>query len=76
MEPNLFTVTAGGRRVRVAANLTDRRSSNINQSAVPAPSGNGLELPSSGYELWFYMLLMALFLVGAEWWTYHRRITL
>ena len=76
MEPDLFTVTADGRRVRVAANLTDRRFSNINQSAVPAPSGNGLGLPSSGNELWFYMLLMALLLVGAEWWTYHHRITL
>ncbi len=76
-EPGLFTATEDGRRVRVAANLADRRFSDVNRTSFSNRS-NGIQaaLPVLGNEMWFYMLLLALFLVGAEWWTYHRRITL
>ncbi len=76
-EPGLFTATEGGRRVRVAANLGDRRFSDVNRTAFSnMPAGIPTALPVLANELWFYMLLFALCLVGAEWWTYHRRITL
>ena len=32
-------------------------------------------IPFLRRELWFYMLCAALLLIGAEWFTYHRRIT-
>ena len=76
-EPGLFTATEAGRRVRVAANLGDRRVSDVNRTTfADMPTGVPAPLPALANELWFYMLLLALFLVGAEWWTYHRRITL
>ena len=76
-EPDLLAATDSGRRVRVAANLTDRRSSDVNRSSFAPGGGVGaLTLPALSNELWFYMLFLALVLVAAEWWTYHRRITL
>ena len=76
-EPNLFTATGGGRRIRVAANLADPTLSNVNASSLTeGTSGTTLSLPALSNELWFYMTFAALLLVGVEWWTYHRRITL
>lgn len=76
-EPNLFTATGDGRRIRVAANLTDPVRSNINGSSLAQDaSGAAASLPALGNELWFYMIFATLLLIGLEWWTYHRRITL
>lgn len=76
-EPGLLATTASGRRVRVAANMTDRSFSDVNGSSfVTGGSMPVLAVTALSNELWFYMLFLALVLVAIEWWTYHRRITL
>jgi len=77
MEPGLYVVTSGDVRQYVAVNFANRDFSNINNSRVrqggPAQTAG---IPFLRHELWFYMLCAALLLIGAEWFTYHRRITL
>ena len=75
-EAGLYTAISEGRRIRVAANLTDSRFSNVNQTSMTSDSGFGLGMVLAGNELWSLMLLTALLLVGIEWWTYNRRMTL
>ena len=74
--PGLFTAIADNTHVPVAVNVISHKLSNINQSTFSKTNS----LPSSEYvppkrELWFYMLLLAILLICAEWLTYHRRIT-
>ena len=55
------------------------RTSVIPTSTIPdlqETERRGPKHPSFDREFWFYMIFAALLLVGAEWWTYHRRITL
>ncbi len=74
-EPDLLTATANGRRIRVAANMTDPESSDINGTPLADVESGSTPLPLAGNELWFYMLLAATLLIALEWWTYNRRIT-
>jgi len=73
-QPGLYTATAEGRRVRVAANLLDRAVSDVNHTRLEGPGR--LETRPRDTELWFPMLVAALLLIGLESWTYHRRVTL
>lgn len=74
-EPDLVTALVDGRRVRIAANLVDPAASAVNAGAAGA-APNPAPLRGRGRELWFVMLVAATILLAAEWWTYHRRITL
>jgi hypothetical protein len=76
-EPGLYVATSGDIRQYIAINIANRVFSNVNESklqndAVTQNAGVGL----LKHELWTYMLAAALLLIGAEWFTYHRRITL
>ncbi len=75
-EPGLYTATAGDTRLYVAVNLANPGLSNINQSAFKTAPPVTQSSHWLRNELWFYMLLGAIVLIGAEWFTYHRRITL
>jgi len=76
-EPGLYVASSGDVRQYVAVNFANREFSDINNSRVrengPAQAAG---IPFFRHELWFYMLCGALLLIGAEWFTYHRRITL
>lgn len=76
-EAGLYVATSGDVRQYVAVNFANRDFSDINNSRVrengPAQAA---AVPFLRHELWFYMLCAALLLIGAEWFTYHRRITL
>ena len=77
-KPGLYTATQGNRRLHVAANVTDRRISDVNHSTFPrrtALGESGVEDGGSG-ELWVFLLGAAILLLVLEWWTYHRRITI
>ena len=75
--PGLFMAITDNTRVPVAVNVISRKLSNINQSNFsqmnPSPSS---EYVPPKRESWFYMLLLAILLICAEWLTYHRRITI
>ena len=75
-QPGLFTALADGRRIRLAANLTSPNISNVNQTWTETAANLGPMAPVVRNELWIYMLLAAVLLLGIEWWTYNRRITL
>jgi hypothetical protein len=57
-------------------NLSNRSFSDVNRSAIRNDSGSLFQQHLLKRELWFYMLLAAALLIGAEWFTYHRRMTL
>jgi hypothetical protein len=76
-DPGLYVATSGDVRQYVAVNFASRDFSNINNSRVRQYArAEGAVIPFLRHELWFYMLCGALLLIGAEWFTYHRRITL
>ena len=76
-DPGLFVASSGDVRQYVAVNFSSRAFSDINSSDVKENgSAKTAGIPFFRRELWFYMLGAALLLIGAEWFTYHRRITL
>ena len=75
-EPGLYTATQGDTRLHIAANLVNPDLSNINRSVLKAGAPAKRHGGGFGRELWFYMLLFAIVLIGLEWFTYHRGITL
>ncbi|HYR87553.1 MAG TPA: VWA domain-containing protein [Terriglobia bacterium] len=75
-EPGLYVATQGDNRVHVAVNLANRSFSDVNQSVFKDDRAAAGQRYWLRRELWFYMLLAAVVLVGVEWFTYHRRITL
>jgi len=77
-EPGMFTAVSASQRLRVAANLLDRRVTEVNRSPLaplqslavdPAPP---LRFP---LDAWTLLLLAAGLLLAFEWWTWNRRIT-
>lgn len=74
--PELLTAQVGGRRVRIAANLAanvEDSESAVNRTA--AGSEAEVSAPGTRGELWGAMLLAGALLMGVEWWTFHRRVT-
>jgi hypothetical protein len=75
-DPGLYVATKDGVRQYVAVNLMNRQYSNINHPALNWDN----DIQSSGrfltHEVWYYLLFLAVMLLGLEWFTYHRRITL
>jgi hypothetical protein len=57
-------------------NFANRQYSDINSSHVRDNKSTQASPPLLRRELWYYMLIAAMLLIGAEWFTYHRRITL
>jgi hypothetical protein len=76
-EPGLYVASNEKARQYIAVNFSSREFSNINNSRLRTnDSAETTAVPLMRRELWFYMLSAALLLIGAEWFTYHRRITL
>jgi len=76
-DPGLYVASNGDVRQYVAVNFASRDFSDINRSSPRgSETAQKAAMPFLRRELWFYMLCGALLLIGAEWFTYHRRITL
>lgn len=79
--PALYYASGVGREVVIAANLLDRRISDLNRSswagAEPAPraAAGADEEPPVFPVLWPYLALFALLLLVAEWVAFHRQVT-
>lgn len=77
VKPGLYTVVSRDQRMRVAINVLDARVTAINgtleaQSASPvAPVARAVW----NFDPWLVLLLTAVALLAAEWWTFHRRLT-
>jgi len=81
-EPGLYTAERGTRRLRVAVNLADARRSSVNATGfgpdvatAAAPALIAVQPSGWGDELWVVLLTIAALLVIAEWFSYHRRLT-
>ena len=77
--PGLFTVISAHQRLRVTANLLDRRTTDVNKSGL-AQIDPGADLPvgalrSVSFDPWFALLLGAALLLLFEWWSWNRRMT-
>jgi hypothetical protein len=75
-EPGLYAATQGDQRVHVAVNLANPTFSDINRSVFKTDRAAATRQYWLRRELWFYMLVGAVVLIGIEWLTYHRRLTL
>ena len=75
-EPGLYDGTQGDTRVHLAVNLANPTFSDVNRSVFKTDRAAAAQQYWLRRELWFYMLLAAVMLIGLEWFTYHRRITL
>lgn len=77
--PGLFTAVSAHRRLRVAANLFDRRTTDVNKSGL-AQIKPGAHAPigahqSIAFDTGFALLLGAALLLLFEWWSWNRRMT-
>ena len=75
-EPGLYAATQGDQRMHIAVNLANPTFSDVNRSVFKTDRAAAAQHYWLRRELWFYMLMGALVLIGIEWFTYHRRITL
>jgi hypothetical protein len=77
--PGLFTAVSAHGRVRVTANLLDRRVTDVNRSSLPRfqavpASPDSVRMPAA-LDAWFLLLLASALLLFAEWWSWTRRLT-
>jgi hypothetical protein len=75
-DPGLYVASKDGLRQYIAVNLMSRQYSSINHAALNWGSNSNPPSRLLHSELWFYLLFVAVILLGLEWFTYHRRITL
>lgn len=76
MEPGLYAATQGDQRLHLAVNLANPTFSDVNRSVFKTDRAAATQHYWLRRELWFYMLVGAVVLIGIEWLTYHRRLTL
>jgi len=76
MEPGLYAATQGDQRLHLAVNLANPTFSDVNRSVFKTDRAAATRHYWLRRELWFYMLVGAVVLIGIEWLTYHRRLTL
>ena len=78
-KPGLFTVVSAHQRLQVAANLFDRRITQVNKSQLAQNKGDrdapSSKNQSSAVDSWTALLLIAVLLLMFEWWSWNRRMT-
>ena len=72
-EPGVYIAERPAGQIAVAINAGSRASSNVRQSTRPQDAGPGAPRASSG--LWIWLVAFALVLFAAEFYTWHRRVT-
>jgi hypothetical protein len=75
-EPGLYTAVKDGIRQYIAVNLMSRQYSNVNHPSLNWHNESNPVPRFLKHEPWFYLLFLAVVLLGLEWFTYHRSITL
>ena len=76
--PDVYTVHAGARQLKVVANILDPRVADINHSHFaerPPSDGSGAAAPRPPAEPWALLLLVGVAFLLIEWTAYTRRVT-
>ena len=76
-EPGMFTAVSASQRLRVAANLLDRRVTEVNRSPLSPLRLSEIEPVQTPFPFdpWAALLLASTVLLIFEWWTWNRRLT-
>lgn len=74
--PGLYIATHEDTRQYLAVNLASTQYSNLNKTVAGKDKPAAVTAGWLEQELWFYMIAAAAVLLAAEWFTYHRGITL
>ncbi|HYJ19846.1 MAG TPA: hypothetical protein VEW72_11805 [Burkholderiales bacterium] len=80
-EPGFYTAVSAQQRLRIAANVLDRGTTQINKSSFEPMVVQGhapvrSPPPPLRPDPWLLLLLAALGLLAFEWWSWNRRVTL
>jgi hypothetical protein len=79
-EPGFYTAVSEQQRLRIAVNVLDRRTTEVNRSALkPMAVGAAASAPEPRplhLDPWLLLLLAAVLLLAFEWWGWNRRVTL
>lgn len=77
-EPGFYTAVAPGERLRIAVNVLDRRTTEVNRSGLaPRQGGESADTRiTRPVDPWLLLLVGALLLLALEWWSWNRRWTL
>lgn len=74
-QPGLYLVEAAGSRGVVGVNVGDPDVSNLRQSSLADAPAEVVRAGGTGRPWWMWAVAAALLLVGVEWWTWQRRVT-
>lgn len=73
--PDLYTVSAGSTRMRVAAALLDPRRAEVNRSRLPPSAGSVPATAGPAFERWTWIVLACVALLLVDWAAFTRRIS-
>jgi Ca-activated chloride channel homolog len=78
-EPGFYTAVTDKQRLRIAVNVLDRRTTEVNRSPLQSmPTGTDAATPRAAARVdpWLALLLGAIVLLCLEWLGWNRRVTL
>ena len=74
-QPGLYLVDAAGSRGVVGVNIGDPQVSNVSRSSLSPAAASQVGAGGAGWPWWMWAVAVGFALVGAEWWTWQRRVT-
>jgi hypothetical protein len=79
-EPGFYTAVSAQQRLRIAVNVLDRKTTEVNKSGFKPMAIAATAAPPARQSLhadpWLLLLLAAVLLLAFEWWSWNRRVTL
>lgn len=79
-EPGFYTAVSAQQRLRIAVNVLDRKTTEVNKSTLKpmvVEASAALSAPAPmRLDPWLLLLLAAVLLLAFEWWSWNRRVTL
>lgn len=77
-EPGFYTAVTAQERLRIAVNVLDRRTTEVNRSGLQPVTAGAESSPRLAVRAdpWLWLLVAAVLLLAFEWWSWNRRLTL
>ena len=74
-QPGLYLVDAAGSRGVIGVNVGDPQISNVLKSSLTPAAASQVAAGGAGWPWWMWAVAIGFMLVGVEWWTWQRRVT-